>query len=726
MTATVHLEVLKGRDLIGLDIDGASNVVVKVHPGGAEAKAEETVLIESTRNPDWLGTGQVKRMSWENCVPIPNVMSISVYHRDWGQDSLMGVAVVSLLKSNETVESTTVALTAGVDSDLAFRSKIVGCGSLEVRYEVISPVGLERQPSQSHSVSLPGLERSASNASVGSASGSATRTNPFNKTLNQSQSFATSQQQQKPNDTPSKEPTLVNLSQQGSSAFRKSQELQRSNSESQTISDSPQRRISKHRSSEVGHSSSFERQQLPDNRSSTTSITSAPYSSAAGALIPGMQQVGLGSSSAESVAAAVSASAAHSGNNANRMSSTNEGGLYGAWSVTQPPAFSSNPASVNNSASTAFGLYGVSPSQPSSVPNSTSFMPQYGSTTAAMSEQPPYNRQPYSQSFTTGLYGAQPPPPHFPPSHPLTPPPLGQASSDAGAHTAGGFSTFPENAQGAPPPVPEPLGASAADQRTSGSNAISSDNASHVTRADKSSPTELKSGSSVVMFAPLPSATKESRTSNADLPSTKAKSRIPRSSSVERRQLTSHRHATPTGGSKVTKLHNASETQRAYADPHKLLQAACSGNISAFEHVLRVDAKLNLGFCNVRDYSGRTCLHLAAWHGQLQLLQHVLTGGQLKGHASLDFPQLKSLSGNTVLHSAAEGGQYEVVDCLLPRYDSGSYEARHKPNTVWSCLLVRNERGQTPAECAFERGFEKTGGLLSQLISDQKELRPVF
>lgn len=139
-----------------------------------------------------------------------------------------------------------------------------------------------------------------------------------------------------------------------------------------------------------------------------------------------------------------------------------------------------------------------------------------------------------------------------------------------------------------------------------------------------------------------------------------------------------------------------------YADPEYLFEAAASGADEAIFRKLReVDPCLSNGFLRCLDYSGRSLLHIAAWNGQLRVLQILLAP-----EPAMPMLDLRSLvaakSGNTILHAAACGGQAEVAQWL--RYTH--------PSAGPLLLSMRNARGMTAAECAMEAGFPQVARLL--------------
>ncbi|KPI85801.1 hypothetical protein ABL78_5129 [Leptomonas seymouri] len=139
-----------------------------------------------------------------------------------------------------------------------------------------------------------------------------------------------------------------------------------------------------------------------------------------------------------------------------------------------------------------------------------------------------------------------------------------------------------------------------------------------------------------------------------------------------------------------------------YADKEHLLAAAAGGFDEAIFRKLReVDPCLTKGFLNCVDYSGRNLLHIAAWNGQLRVLQILLAPEPASPMVDLR-TMVATKSGNTVLHAAACSGQVEVAQWL--RYSH--------PSAGPLLLSMQNARGMTAAECAMEAGFPQVARLL--------------
>ncbi|GET85932.1 hypothetical protein, conserved [Leishmania tarentolae] len=139
-----------------------------------------------------------------------------------------------------------------------------------------------------------------------------------------------------------------------------------------------------------------------------------------------------------------------------------------------------------------------------------------------------------------------------------------------------------------------------------------------------------------------------------------------------------------------------------YADREYLLEVAATGaDVEVFLRLRQVDPTLTNGFLECLDYSGRSLLHIAAWNGQLRLLQILLSPEPAEPMIDLR-SVVTAKSGNTILHAAACGGQAEVAQWL-----------RYSHPTAGPLLLsMHNARNMTAAECAMEAGFPHVARLL--------------
>ncbi|CAJ1017058.1 putative C2 domain/Ankyrin repeat (3 copies) [Leishmania utingensis] len=139
-----------------------------------------------------------------------------------------------------------------------------------------------------------------------------------------------------------------------------------------------------------------------------------------------------------------------------------------------------------------------------------------------------------------------------------------------------------------------------------------------------------------------------------------------------------------------------------YADKQYLFEVAATGtDIEVFQRLRQVDPSLTNGFLECLDYSGRSLLHIAAWNGQLHVLQVLLCPQPAEPMIDLR-SVVAAKSGNTILHAAACGGQAEVAQWL-----------RYSHPTAGPLLLsMHNARSMTAAECAMEAGFPHVARLL--------------
>ncbi|KPA83678.1 hypothetical protein ABB37_01936 [Leptomonas pyrrhocoris] len=106
-----------------------------------------------------------------------------------------------------------------------------------------------------------------------------------------------------------------------------------------------------------------------------------------------------------------------------------------------------------------------------------------------------------------------------------------------------------------------------------------------------------------------------------------------------------------------------------YADPDYLFEAAASGMDEAIFRQLRdVDPYLTNGFLTCLDYSGRSLLHIAAWNGQLRVMQILLAPEPAAPMIDLR-ALVAAKSGNTILARRGlqrAGGGGAVVALLAP------------------------------------------------------------
>ncbi|AYU76103.1 Ankyrin repeat-containing protein [Leishmania donovani] len=152
-------------------------------------------------------------------------------------------------------------------------------------------------------------------------------------------------------------------------------------------------------------------------------------------------------------------------------------------------------------------------------------------------------------------------------------------------------------------------------------------------------------------------------------------------------------------GAEASAITSASQI---YADKEYLFEVAATGaDVEVFRRLRQVDPTLTNGFLECLDYSGRSLLHIAAWNGQLRVLQILLCPQPAEPMIDLR-SVVAAKSGNTILHAAACGGQAEVAQWL-----------RYSHPTAGPLLLsMHNARSMTAAECAMEAGFPHVARLL--------------
>lgn len=167
------------------------------------------------------------------------------------------------------------------------------------------------------------------------------------------------------------------------------------------------------------------------------------------------------------------------------------------------------------------------------------------------------------------------------------------------------------------------------------------------------------------------------------------------------------------------------DAQRLYADPHYLFESAATGHdLGVFQKLRKADPFLSYGFLDCRDYAGRTLLHVAAWNGQLAVME-ILLSSEAASHADVPLSRgaeeevlgdkgrllrgslllnlLSSQGGNSILHAAAMGGRKEVLTWIMQSSNREYLQLKNQ----------RNERGQTPAEAAKECGFTDIAMMLA-------------
>lgn len=118
-----------------------------------------------------------------------------------------------------------------------------------------------------------------------------------------------------------------------------------------------------------------------------------------------------------------------------------------------------------------------------------------------------------------------------------------------------------------------------------------------------------------------------------------------------------------------------------------MLAAATNGIAEPFVVYRAADPFLKGGLLDVRDFSGRSVLHLAAWHGHSHVLHELLR--PLGGTApAVDWTKHVSKQGNTVLHAAAQGGHIAAVQLVT--------QQRH----AHVMAAARNRRNESPQQAA--------------------------
>ncbi|CUG70396.1 Hypothetical protein, putative, partial [Bodo saltans] len=123
--------------------------------------------------------------------------------------------------------------------------------------------------------------------------------------------------------------------------------------------------------------------------------------------------------------------------------------------------------------------------------------------------------------------------------------------------------------------------------------------------------------------------------------------------------------AVATGGGARTAATTASPSStslKLYDPVQSLLDSARQGAVAPFEAIRAADPLLFRGFSQVVDFSGRSLLHIAAWHGQIDVLHVLLRGPTVPTPAVLS---ATSKNGNNILHAAVYGGHAPTVEFLL-------------------------------------------------------------
>eukprot|EP00758_Cryptobia_borreli_P018368 Tbor_TRINITY_DN6776_c0_g1::TRINITY_DN6776_c0_g1_i1::g.15325::m.15325 len=134
----VHLTILKGSDLVGLNPGRVSNTYVTATIGN---KVFKTEVIEKSVNPVFKeGT-----FTFPSC-PVPTIMTINVYNRlvYLDEDDFMGTATVTIFGASPECKKL-VALTHGGNVKLASKAR-GGCGTIDMLYSVDTTDGEELSP----------------------------------------------------------------------------------------------------------------------------------------------------------------------------------------------------------------------------------------------------------------------------------------------------------------------------------------------------------------------------------------------------------------------------------------------------------------------------------------------------------------------------------------------------------------------------------------------------
>ena len=235
-----------------------------------------------------------------------------------------------------------------------------------------------------------------------------------------------------------------------------------------------------------------------------------------------------------------------------------------------------------------------------------------------------------------------------------------------------------------------------------------------------------------------PLAPRQQNTPSGALPPVPGSHSYPRQStgkaaSSAGKTVSSIRAQSPSGSSKKKTAHtsashvDASHTastvgvtqkklKELYKDENKYLMAAVAGDASVFDSMREIDPLLAYGFDKVRDFSGRTVLHLAAWYGHIHvleaLLKPVIDGGASR-RPTLKYDALISDNGNSVLHSAAIGGDPQTLLWLL-----------QNARGIEPVANMPNKRGLSPMQAAREVGNQAAADIL--LRYEPSHLRPVL
>jgi hypothetical protein len=210
------------------------------------------------------------------------------------------------------------------------------------------------------------------------------------------------------------------------------------------------------------------------------------------------------------------------------------------------------------------------------------------------------------------------------------------------------------------------------------------------------------------------SAAADTSSAKAKKPTVKAIPAASRRSSSTHAPATSKKSAAAHGVSNVRSHHDPAQPTAAGGvvsiDPKALLSAAVAGDVDPFIMYRAGDPLLRGALLDARDYSGRSVLHLAAWHGHTALLNELLR--PLSGNApSIDWLKHVTRAGNTVLHTAAQSGRTDTLHFLLQQRGAHVMAAG------------RNRKNESVVDAAMSYQHAEAAQVLSRFHG--AEMRPV-